>query len=217
MIQTYDHDLPDIHTLVQLLEKHGKLIVQYTSLPPGYIEQLTDSLEHYAVAHVDWNNQIYILPAMATGKILSRKQDIYDCARSFGKDATELMQQMAVTFGINLETLEGWEELKHVKSERQRGALDEHWDYFLHGAECRFEHNKTGQVVEAIIITHPEFGCLDAYFLYNYMSTTERFKELAAWFDNKYTNVGKAMDILVQEGTLTRYEGKGLRRDIIAR
>lgn len=94
--------------------------------------------------------------------------------------------------------------------------MNEEWSYHLHGAECRFESSKTGQVVEIIIITRPEFGYLDCYFFYNYMATTERFKPLAAYFDNNYLHICKALDLLVLKGVLTRVNELSIQRNIIA-
>lgn len=73
---------------------------------------------------------------------------------------------MSETFHINLQTLERIGELKYKKSNKQRGSLNDEWTYFLHGAECRFDNVRTGQIVEVIITTFPEFGALDGYFFY---------------------------------------------------
>jgi hypothetical protein len=126
------------------------------------------------------------------------------------------MEKMSVIFNINLETLDGLHELKYKKSTKQRGRLNNEWNYYLHGAECQFENIITGQIVEVIIIEKPEFGFLDTYFFYNYMATTERFKKLATWFNNDYLNVGKAIEILAREGTLTKLTNVSLTRNILA-
>lgn len=123
---------------------------------------------------------------------------------------------MADKFGIDLETLDGLHELKCKRSVKQRGKLNEQWNYFLHGAECQFEDVETKQVVEIIVINKPEFGYLDCYFFYNYMSTTERFKKLAAFFNNNYLNICKAIELLVLEGVLTLVDNLFTFRNIIA-
>lgn len=126
------------------------------------------------------------------------------------------MNLMAGTFSIDLQTLDGLHELKYKKSDKQSGQLNEEWSYHLHGAECRFKSKKTGQIVEIIIVTMPEFGYLDCYFLYNYIATTERFKPLAAYFDNDYHQICKAIDLLVFEGVLTRVPDLFIQRNVIA-
>ncbi len=72
--------------------------------------------------------------------------------------------------------------------------------HFLHGSECRFENLQTQQIVEVIVVTKPEFGYLDCYFFYNYVATTERFRDLAQFFNNDYRNICKAIDLLAMEG-----------------
>ena len=106
--------------------------------------------------------------------------------------------------------------MKHKKSEKQRGKLNGDWNYYLHGAECQFENIKTKQVVEVIVVTKPEFGYLDCYFFYNYMATTEKFKNLALFFSNNYLNICKAIDLLALEGILTRVDNLFIQRNLIA-
>lgn len=153
---------------------------------------------------------------MANEKILQKKLELFECAKSFREDANRLMNLMANTFSIDLQTLDGLHELKYKKSHKQRGQLNEEWSYHLHGAECRFESKEAGQVVEIIVIAKPEFGYLDCYFFYNYMATTERFKPLAAYFDNNHLHICKAIDLLVLEGVLTRVPDLFIQRNVIA-
>ena len=208
--------LPNCETVLKLLEEYDELILTYSSIEPNYIDTLIDLLSEYSVFHFSWNKTIAISLSISTKKIIESKNEIYLCAKNFRQDASELMKKLAVTFDINLETLEGLHELKFKKSIKQRGKLDDDWKYYLHGAECQFENINTGQIVEVIIIEKPEFGYLDTYFFYNYMATTERFKKLASWFDNDYLKVGKAIDILSREGILTRNVNVNSERNILA-
>lgn len=208
--------LPTIEDLQQLLESHQVVTFNYPSSTNGYISKLVYSLPHYCVYNRAWDKTIIISPSIANEKILLKKMELFECAKSFREDANHLMNIMANTFDINLQTLDGLHELKYKKSQKQRGKLNEEWSYHLHGAECRFESKETGQVVEIIIITMPEFGYLDYYFFYNYMATTERFKPLAAYFDNNHLHICKAIDLLVLEGVLARVPELFIQRNIIA-
>jgi len=123
---------------------------------------------------------------------------------------------MADKFSIDLKTLDGLSELKYKKNNKQRGVLNEEWNYFFHGAECKFENIRTGQIVEIIIITRPEFGCLDGYFLFNYMTTTSKFNKLTGHFGKNYLNVWKAIDVLADEGILTKLHQLSINRNVVA-
>lgn len=208
--------LPTIEDLQQILQFHDLVTFNYLSLTDGYISNLVYSLPLHSVYNREWDKTVIISPSVANEKILHKKLELFECAKSFREDANHLMSLMAKTFDIDLQTLGGLHELKYKKSHQQRGQLNEEWTYHLHGAECRFESKATGQIVEIIVITKPEFGYLDCYFFYNYMATTDRFKELAAFFDNDYLNICKAIDLLVLEGVLTRVSDLSIERNVIA-
>lgn len=208
--------LPTIEDLQRLLQSHQVVTFNYRVLPEGYISDLVYSLPFHSVYNRGWDKTVIISPSVANEKILHKKLELFECARSFREDANHLMRLMAKTFDIDLQTLDGLHDLKYHKSHKQRGLLNEEWSYFLHGAECRFESKATGQVVEIIVVTRPEFGYLDCHFFYNFMATTERFEDLAAYFDNNYIHVCKAIDLLAHEGVLTRVSGLSIERNVIA-
>ena len=208
--------LPTVEELVQILERYKKVTIHYTTLPQDYVSTLTYSLSDNSVYDRQWDKTVFISPSISNEEILQKKFELYECAKAFRQDAHYLMGLMAKTFGINLETLDGLYELKHKQSNKGRGRLNEIWNYYFHGAECQFENIKTGQVVEAIIVTKPEFGYLDCFFLYNYMVTTDRFKTLAVFFNNDYHNICKAIDLLVFEGLLTKIHDLFIQRNVIA-
>ncbi|HUM50668.1 MAG TPA: hypothetical protein PK431_02595 [Chitinophagales bacterium] len=212
----FGQKLPTKGDLLNIFETYKQVTIHYETLPNDYVFNLSYSFPDKAVYDRKWDKTIFISPSIHNDKILQKKLELYECAKAFRQDANFLMGLMADTFEINLQTLDGLHELKHKKSEKQRGKLNEYWNYYLHGAECQFENVKTKQVVEVIVVTKPEFGYLDCYFFYNYMSTTERFKELAAFFDNDYLNICKAIDFLVLERILTRVNDLFIQRNIIA-
>ena len=209
-------NLPTVQQILALLRQHSKVLIKYSTSDPAYVDNLMDQLSDFYVAHIAWDNTISITAGISNGEILKLKDEIYECARSFRQDAILLMQLMSDKFSIDLETLDGLHELKFKKSNKQRGKLTDEWNYYLHGAECQFENTRTKQIVEIIIITRPEFGCLDGYFFYNYMTTTDKFKSLAHSLDNDYINVCKAIDLLTKEGILTRMPHLNVDRNIIA-
>jgi hypothetical protein len=209
-------ELPTKEGLSNILDTYRRVTIHYTVLPNDYVFNLAYFLPDKAVYNRKWDNTIFILPSIHNDRILQKKLELYECAKAFRLDANYLMGLMADTFGIDLQTLDGWEELKQKKSSKQRGKLNEQWNYYLHGAECQFENVNTNQVVEVIVLTKPEFGYLDCYFFYKYMSTTERFKNLSTFFGNEYQNICKAIDLLAFEGVLTRIDDLFIERNVIA-
>lgn len=151
---------------------------------------------------------------MTSRQILDNKEQIYECAKSFREEANRLMQCLATTFNFQVETFDGFRSTLR-KSHKNKGVLNENWTYFFHGAECQFENIVTKQVVEVIYINRPEFGYLDGYFFYNYMLTTKEFNNLATWFEN-YLNVWRAIEILSDEGTLTKVNSINSNRNVVA-
>jgi hypothetical protein len=208
--------LPTLAGLQLLLQRHESIQFTYSTISDEYLSILTYAFPDHHVSHRVWDRNLAIYPSVASEKIRQKKEEIFQCAVAFRADAHRLMQLMATTFGIDLQTLDGLYVLKYRKSQKQRGALNAEWNYHLHGAECQFKNSATGQIVEIVITTKPEFGYLDSYFFYQYMETTPQFKPVAAYFDNDHLQIAKAIDLLALEGVLTRVKDLSINRNIIA-
>lgn len=148
-------------------------------------------------------------------KIIENKDAIYLCAKAFRDDANTLMLQLSQKFDFNINDCGAWPIPVYKTNHNNKGTLNEEWTFYLHGSHCRFDNLKTGKTVEVRYTEKPEFGCLDGFFFYNYMQTTDRFKDLASWFIN-HVNVYNALDILVDEGTLTKNQSIGSGSCVIA-
>ncbi|MEQ1555003.1 MAG: hypothetical protein ABL929_12530 [Ferruginibacter sp.] len=147
-------------------------------------------------------------------EIIENKAAIFSCAKAFREDASKLMLQLSRTFDFDINKLEPWPAYISETRYNKKGILDHEWTFYVHGSHCRFESSITGQIVEVRYTERPEFGCLDGYFFYNYMLTTNEFRSLAIWFAD-YTNVYDAIQVLSQEGTFTRVKSN-VRDYIIA-
>lgn len=140
---------------------------------------------------------------MTTQEILANKERIYFCAKAFREDANTLMLQLSQKFDFNLSDCGAWPIVVYKTNYNNKGILNPDWTFYLHGSHCRFDNLKTGQAIEVKYTEKPEFGCLDGFFFFNYMQTTERFKELSNWFID-HLNVYTALEVLADEGTLTK-------------
>lgn len=152
---------------------------------------------------------------MTAQDIIANKDSIFLCAKRFRADATNLMHQLADKYNFDVNDCGAWPIPVYKASRINKGTLTEAWTFYLHGSHCRFENLTTGQIVEVRYTEKPEFGLLGGFFFYTYMQTTEEFKTLADWFEN-HSNVYEAIDILVQEGTLTKMTGFQLDNYILA-
>ncbi len=148
-------------------------------------------------------------------EILENKDSIYLCAKAFRDDANTLMFELAQKFDFNINDCGAWPETVYKTRYNNKGILNLEWTFYIHGSHCRFENLQTGQVVEVLYVEKPEFGFLDGFFFYNYMQTTDKFKDLASWFIS-HTNVYDAIEILSEEGTLSRKPGIGYGCNILA-
>lgn len=152
---------------------------------------------------------------MITSSIIKNQAQIFECAKSFRQDANQIMKELSTEYNFSLEATETFPREIYRHKYNNKGIFKNEWIYFFHGVECRFDNMHTGQIIELIYSTKPEFGFLDGYFFFNYMATTERFKQLAKWFGD-YMNVWTAMDVLADAGILTRDLQVRIRRNIIA-
>jgi hypothetical protein len=112
-------------------------------------------------------------------EIITNKERIYLCAKAFREDASTLMLQLSNKFGFSLDDCGAWPIPVFRTSYKNKDLLNTDWTFYLHGSHCRFDNLKTGQIVEVKYTEKPEFGCLDGFFFYTYMQTTDRFKGLA--------------------------------------
>lgn len=141
-------------------------------------------------------------------EILANKDSIYLCAKAFRNDANTLMLQLSQMFCFDINDCGAFPLSVYKTNYYKKGILDNDWTFYIHGSHCRFDNLKTGQIVEVRYTEKPEFGFLDGFFFFDYMQSTEKFKDLANWFGN-YLNVYEAIELLSDEGILTKKPGLG--------
>ena len=98
---------------------------------------------------------------------------------NYRNDGKELMRKLAEKYGLDIEDENDYEKLiaKNNKEISRKGELSKRWNYAFHGSECGFYNKKYKQKVEVVLSNHPEFGHLDAWFLFSYMESTEKFRK----------------------------------------
>ena len=101
-------NLPSAKQLLKLLETNEKIEIKYQKINASYISGLTFNLPDHSVFNREWDKTIFITRSINNDRILEKKAEFYECARAFRHDALNLMQQMSLKFGIDLNTLDGF-------------------------------------------------------------------------------------------------------------
>ena len=202
------NQLIEIEEIQKLLKSNNDkltLVFESGKTDDEYRKSLQKKLETYHVFNVRWKPEIWIYPSIETDKILDIKEEIYTAANSFRKDGIRIMKILGETYQINpFEGDELFQLKRKSRGNRQRGTVNDEWNFWFHGAECQFENHKTGQIVELVITNKSEFGALDSFFFLNYLKTTPRFKKLADFFSNDSNAITKALNLLEDLGKLQR-------------
>lgn len=104
---------------------------------------------------------------------------------NYRNDGKELMRKLAEKYGLDIKNENDYEKLiaKNNKEIPRKGELSKRWNYAFHGSECGFYNKKYKQKVEVVLSNYPEFGHLDAWFLFSYMESTEKFKKYTEEID----------------------------------
>ena len=104
---------------------------------------------------------------------------IKEAINDYRSDGKELMRKLAEKYGLDIENEKDYEKLIAKNNEEipRKGELSKRWNYAFHGCECGFYNKKDKQQVEVVLNNHPEFGQIDAWFLFSYMETTEKYKK----------------------------------------
>ena len=178
----------------------------------AYRKELQQELTNYHVFNPRWLPQLWIQPALETAKILALKDDIYNAAVSFRNDGIEIIKALGETYQVNPFEQKSLLSIKEKsRSNKQRGKVNDEWDFWFHGAECQFKNRKTGQIIELVITYGSEFGALDSYFFLTYLQTTPKFKALADFFSEDSTSVAKALNLLEDLRMLHRINDESQR------
>jgi hypothetical protein len=212
-IITAAEPLPDLAAVRQRLRVHGRLGIAHPTADEAYQAQLFDALDEYYVYRLPARPELWIQPGASTRAILAVEAPLLAAAGQFRQEATALVHRLAAHLGLATPTLADFAavKLQQVRTGRRKQPLDAAWTYHLHGHECRFENTVTGQLLEVIIVTAPEFGFLDPYFLLEYLRTTPAYQALPQVLRN-VEDAAKALDVLARRGRLLTVEAGGTRR-----
>ncbi len=108
----------------------------------------------------------------------------------YREEGKRLMAELGRKYGLDITVPEEYSRLisRSNQSVSRKGALSDEWNYAFHGHACGFYHRKSRQTVEVVLGNAPEFGELDAWFLMQYMESTEKYRttvERVHWLELK--------------------------------
>ncbi|MDW7691727.1 hypothetical protein R9C00_16720 [Flammeovirgaceae bacterium SG7u.111] len=103
----------------------------------------------------------------------------------YRSEGMELMNRLGKKFGYDIAVQKEYEELiwKGNTKVPRSGKLSERVNYSFHGGECGFHKRKTQQNIEVILTNPPEFGKIDAWFLKEFLDSTDDYKEMSKEID----------------------------------
>jgi hypothetical protein len=78
----------------------------------------------------------------------------------------------------------------------RRGSLPPEWAAEEHGGECRFENERTGQVVEAPLREGAEAGRVDPYFFAIFVRTTPGHERVAELIQEDFHDAARMLDLV---------------------
>ena len=140
---------------------------------------------------------------MATTTLFEYKEALYECAKTFRHDANFMMSQLAAEY--NFEIKKGISFPREIyKHYNNKVIFRNEWSFFFHGGNCRFDNLNTGQILDIKFTNSPEFGHIDPYFFFLYMTTTDKFKGLEKVVTED--NIMEAVNMLLAEGLLIQKE-----------
>jgi hypothetical protein len=129
-----------------------------------------------------WNRFCNKKPTVPTGISL---EILAQAITEYRVQGTELMQRLGQKYGLDITVKEQYEELISRRNPNvpRKGSVSQRVNYSFHGGECGFYNLKTQQHVEVILSNPPSFGKIEAWFLKQYLDSTETYKLFSKGID----------------------------------
>lgn len=157
--------------------------------------ELPENYEVFDAGAIGHWKRVTVMEVISKDEVLTIAPTFLGAARRFRAEARELAHQLAELNGVPASQL-----LEHSKN---CTVYPEGWDAFRHGIHYCFTHRETGRQIEVCISFGEEFGVLDPYFFYQYMTTTQGIG-VPQQIVEPYHDTRRAMQLLEANGSLTR-------------
>jgi hypothetical protein len=141
---------------------------------------------------------------ITTKTVLDNVEIFLDSIRLFRAVATDLMRLLAHHLNVPSTAFADRYFRFSLDFAQYEGTLVDGWSYWFHGYECRFQHTSTGQTFDVKLGYQHEFGVLDPYFFFQFVSTTPGLESVADLIRNGYPDVTQVFAVLFEQGYLQR-------------
>ena len=181
-----------------LLEDHDEIIFVLTEqeFKRDYVIKLQNCFPNHVVFEIKWMNKLLIALSISTNLILENLVSFYKCVVLFDLTAHKLMSIMAKTYDLNLSNSQEIHDLKTKRSDKQRGEINDEWNYHFHGTGCSFTNKKNKEFLVVQINNGLEYGKLESYSLMRFIQSTDSLKEQSSFLNNNPSIMIKVIQIL---------------------
>ncbi|MDH7447819.1 DUF6896 domain-containing protein [Aquimarina sp. 2201CG14-23] len=207
LIVKSQNELPEISELNELLSEFKNLTIKLESgnFENDYVIRLQNEMPNFCISEIKHKSTLIIGKSISTQIVLENISEFYNSIELFDKTAHHLMNTMSIKFKIDLNNPSELYEFKTKKNNKQRGQIDNEWNYHFHGIGCSFKNEKTGQFLDIKINNNLEFGVIDNYYLLQFINTTDSLTKIKTILNNESVNMFKATQVLSNHKFLIQY------------
>ncbi|MEM1321092.1 MAG: hypothetical protein AAGG75_12635 [Bacteroidota bacterium] len=125
---------------------------------------------------------------------------------AYREEGKNLMVKLGKKYGYNINKIQEYEDLiwRGNNSVPRKGQLSNRWNYTFHGGQCKFYNKKHQQIIEVELINPPNFGKLDAWFVFKYLESTEKYKKYV--LDVEWSEIKELINQLYKLGEIEKIE-----------
>ena len=136
-------------------------------------------------------------------KILNNSDMILKSIENFRKTADSLITRLCTKLKFPKENVsEDWR-LSINEKDWLDEKLDEEWEYYIHGYQCKFENKKTGQSVNVQLKNYENLeSLLDPYFFMEFVESTPSEEQTAKFLKSDYNKAYKIINVLIDNNML---------------
>jgi len=210
-------EIPSIDKLQQLVTLNQHIVLQFPLPIVGnffdkraIIEQLSPKLLNYSVFDSGYRNDetyITIIQVINKESILCNAEMFMEAIDRFLNLADKLLLNLAQNLKFEVHDLERYIYSEDFITSRiaSTGMLDNNWDYFFHGSECRFQNKTTGQIVDITLRrVSNRYARVNPYFFGEYVHTTDQEEAIASFIKHKFHDSLRILEILEENNHLVR-------------
>jgi hypothetical protein len=204
-------EIPSVIKLRQLATPKQHIVLQFPLEVVGkdfdklsIIEALTPQLLDYSVFDSGQRNNktfITIMKVLDEETILENAEVFTQAIDRYLNLADELLYKLAQKHGINIGELENFR--LSEKFTDSTGNLDEHWTYFFHGLECRFQNTTTKQKVDIKLRrASKQYTRVDPFFFGEYVHSSAQEQKAASLIKHNFHDSLRILEVLSENGYL---------------